>query len=352
MTDNQNEQENGTISLKTALYKIDTNKNEPEEINNTGQLDALDDYVKDLRTQIINSSRRKTFKFSSHTTELYTCIQKMFSDQFDEGALNLAKRLLKTEKQTCENYSNLKFGIQKGSLIISIQPENNSIYVIIAKTDYMDFIDETSFDRRQGLPIQKKIFKAFSGKFSSDTFEEQSLFVFDSTNEIARYWWEKFLELEEIHNSEHNTKSFIKSLDKDVFSKIKNDSPGDYVILRNSSVGYFRNNNIFDIDNYCDTVITNYQPICPNKVDVADIKNAIKRIPEKYKCDTQFEIDKKSVTAKIITKIPLSDKMNLELLVPVSDLKNIIAPMKNDDGEKGVFIKTEEGYKHFEPTNR
>lgn len=350
MVENE-DQEATTISLKTALYKIDTNKNEPEAINNTGQLDALDDYVKDLRTEIINSPRRKTFKFSSHTTELYTCIQNMFSDQFDEGALNLAKRLLKTEKQTCEDYSNLKFGIQKGSLIISIQPENNGIYVIIAKTDYMDFIDETSFDRRQGLPTKKKIFKAFCGKFSSDTFEEQSLFVFDSTNEIARYWWEKFLELEEVHSSEHNTKSFIKNLDKDVFSKIKNDSPGDYVIIRNSSVGYFRNNNIFDIDNYCDTVIANYQPIRPDKVNVVNIKNAIKRIPEKYKCDTQFEIDKKSVTAKIITKIPLSDKINLELLDSVDNLNDVISPAENSNGEKGIFIKTEKGYKDFDQAN-
>lgn len=345
------EQELTTISLKTALYRIDTNQEEPEVINNTNQLSALDNYVKDLRTEIINSPRRKAFKFSSYTTELNNCIRLMFSDQFDEGALNLANRLLRTEKQAIEEYSNLKFGIQKGNLVVSIQPENNGIYIIVAKTDYMDFIDETSFDKRQGLPIKKKIFKAFCGKFSLDTFEEQSLFVFDSTNEIAKYWWEKFLELEEVHSSEHNTKSFIKNLDKDVFSKIKNDSPGDYVIIRNSSVGYFRNNNIFDIDNYCDTVITNYQPIRPDKINVVNIKNAIKRIPEKYKCDTQFEIDKKSVTSKIITKIPLSDKINLELLDSVDNLNNIISSAENGNGEKGIFIKTEKGYKDFAPDN-
>lgn len=346
------EQELTAISLKTALYRIDTNKEEPEVINNTNQLGALDNYVKDLRTEIINSPRRKAFKFSSNTTELNNCIRLMFSDQFDEGALNLANRLLRTEKQAIEEYSNLKFGIQKGGLVISFQPENDCIYVIIAKTDFMDFIDGSNFDERQGLPIKKKIFKAFYGKFSLDTHEEQGLFVFDSTNEIAKYWWEKFLELIEVHSSEHNTRNIIKGLDTEVFNRIKKVSSGDHVIMRNTSIGYFRNNDRFDISHYCQTVIDNYQPIHPDKVDMDNIKEWVRQVPEKYKCDSQFPIDRNSIRARITTtKISLTDKINLELLDSVDNLNNIISSAENGNGEKGIFIKTEKGYKDFAPDN-
>ena len=81
---------------------------------------------------------------------------------------------------------------------------------------------------------------------------------------------------------------------------------------------------------------------------MVNIKDLVRQVPEKYNCDSQFHIDKNSIKARITTtKISLTDKINLELLDSVDNLNNVISSAENSNGEKGIFIKTEKGYKDF-----
>jgi len=304
----------------------------------------LNRYVKKLFDEIVTSNSKRKFQFRSDTTEVRTAIQNIITGQYDSGSEVNASRLLKIEKDAQEKIAHLNIKIQKGSLFQAFIEQSNKTF-ILCKADHNDFLDEIDFSLRKGLPWEKRIFKAIMVNFNSNNSVSE-VFIYDTNNRISKYWWYDFLELEEKYTDTHNTKTALDTLDKKIFTRIKKFYPADYMILRNSAIGYFRNNDEFDMNTFIKNTIENYHPVNED-FPLEETKIKVSLLPEKWGFDNRFEIKKDEIKKRIITKIPLAQSIDLVFNDHISNIRDLIDTEVDSQNNKWVKIKSEEGYKYF-----
>lgn len=329
----------------TSLHHIDHDSGNIININIDKQSEDLIKYIERLLADIKESSSKRVFDFRSETTEVRAAINLMFNEKYEEAVKITTERLMFVEKQTQLSMDKLGISIQKGSLFQThIYMDNGRQMIIIGKADHNAFLDASDFSVHNGLPWKRKIFKSFLLLADYEGNVER-IMVSDTTNAITKYWWSDFLELEEVRTDTHNTKNFIELLDKKIFNPIKKKFPADHTTLRNSVLGHFRSHDNFDLDTLMDSLFDNYTPIDSN-FPIRNIANKVREIPEKYELDSQFGIDKNEINKRAVNKVYLKEGIEL-VLRGAPDLDDI-TPYENEEGDKYIFIKTEEGFKHFQ----
>jgi len=331
----------------TSLHNIDHNNGLIIPIDVDSRSAALEEYIKRLIEDIKEKSSKRHFEFKSETTEVRHAIDLFIKGNYVEASEINANRLLSVEQDTQKEMDKLSISIQKGSLFQTvINYDEDSKMIIIGKADQNDFLDASDFAVHNGLPWKKRIFKSFLA-FTDYSGNIKKVLVSDTTNTLMKYWWSDFFELSEIRTDKHNTIKFLEILDRKVFNPIKKDYPADHTTLRNSVIGYFRNQNDFDLDTMFELIFQNYSPY-EIKLPLDNIKRIIKEIPEKYKLDSQFTIDKTEISKRAVNRIFLNDGMEL-VLKDSLDFNGLITSFEDKEGEKYIAIKSEEGYKRFPP---
>lgn len=328
----------------TSLHHIDHSTGIITFVDIDSKSVALHEYIERLLNDIKEKSSKRSFEFRSKTTEVRAAIDLLIQEKYLEAVDINAIRLLKVEQEAQLDMNKLAISIQKGSLFQTvINVDNDTKMIIIGKADHNDFLDASDFVVHKGLPWKKRIFKSFLAitDFSGNI---RKVFISDTTNVITKYWWSDFFELSEVRTDKYNTKNFIEILDKKVFNPIKKSFPADHTTLRNSVIGHFHAYSDFDLDRLYDTIFKDYSVI-DKKFPIEDIKKKIKEIPEKYNLDSQFSIDKEEINIRAVNKIFLNEGIEL-VLKGSPDLDNITA-FKNDEGDKFIAIKTDEGYSRF-----
>ncbi len=332
----------------TSLHQVDHNLKEIRNIDVNNQSDDLKNYTNRLIDEITKSNNKRNFEFKSDTTEVRNAIDKFLDAEYETGAKINADRLLNIEIEAQEKIDHLNIKIQKGSLFQAVIKNNIETYVIISKADHNQFLDEVDFTLKTGLPWEKRIFKAFLVKMANG--QPTEIFVYDTTNRMARYWWDNYLELKEKYTDTHNTKTSLNVLDSKIFNPIKKKFPSDHTIIRNSAIGYFRNNTEFELNEFVNQTLENYTPINPD-FPIEKIVTKTKELPEKWKFDARFNIQKKEINKKQSNRIPLTEKIELILKDYIIDLDNVIEAEKDAEGVKYIKIKTDVGYERFKRNN-
>lgn len=334
----------------SKLYKIDVQHSTVESIALPEIQNDLSGYITQLIESIASDSDSKEFNFISDATEVRTLICRTIEQRdYDQPIMQIARRLLEKEVLAQQN-TNLPIEIHRGMLIFSmIQVNENIKKFIISKAEHTEFLDDETFSKRQGPPLKKKIYKAFTVDIDSDlSFSRIS--VYDTNTTISKYWWRDFLELSETRSSEENTKNAFDSIDTKVLTSIKKDHPQDYIYLRNSTIRYFRATPEFRMDDFIQIGIGDYQPYDSN-LDVDSIKAKIRQLPEKYKFDTLFEICPQKIRARFINDIKLTDQIDLRLKQDIDNLENVISA-QIICGRKYVLVESASGYEYFKNTTR
>ncbi|MCB0666082.1 MAG: hypothetical protein KDC80_09685 [Saprospiraceae bacterium] len=335
--------------VSTSLHQIDHALNEIGEITIQDQSQDLMNYTTRLIHEITTSTNRRQFQFRSDTTEVRTALNKFLTDDFQAGAEINAKRLLEVEIEAQQRIAHLDVTIQKGSLFQALLHNNESKTIILSKADHNKFLDDEDFTLKNGLPWEKRIFKAFLVKFNANDIPLE-IFVYDTTSRMARYWWDDYLELKETYTDSHNTKTSLDILDRKVLTKIKKDYPADHTILRNSTIGYYRNKVEFALEEYIDEILRNYTPINED-LPINDIIAKAADLPEKWHFDSRFNIQKDEIQKRKVNRIPLNDKVDLVLKDYIENLSNMIKSEKDAEGIKYIKIRTDAGYDRFEKQN-
>ena len=327
----------------TSLHQIDhsTNKIKKIEISHS---DDLNQYTNRLIHEITTSNNKRQFEFKSNTTEVRTASTKFLEKKFNEASEINSKRLLAVEQNAQTKIDRLNKVIQTGSLFQAVLTDGNETTIIISKADHNQFLDEVDFTLKNGLPWEKRIFKAFLVKFNNS--DPINIYVYDTTDRMARYWWDSYLELEEKFTDTYNTKKSLDLLDKKVFNKIKKDYPADHTILRNSTIGYFRSKEEFELEEYLNDTFKKYKPIDSNFPKDKTISK-IKELPKEWNFDSRFGIKKEEIKKRQVNKIPLTEKIELVLKDHIDDLSNIITSEKDREGNKYIKIKSDSGYERF-----
>lgn len=331
------------------IYRIDIQQELVDNINSSVFGVELDEYLKGLFNIVISGGSGRRFEFERESTEVRAQITRINSNEdFTDVTRNIADRLLNTEIEAQQLIDKLGIEIQKGILIQSII-YNGITKFIICKADYNEFIDDSSFTLKKGLPTKKKAFKAFVCDLNSENIINEIL-VFDTNQTDTKYWWNNFLELKKLITDEDNTLNAFEALDKGIFQKIKKDFPEDYQYLRNSAVRYFRSNEVFEMQDFLDNAIGNYDPVKEN-LSIVDLKNNIRELPNriKKKFDNQFNIIREKVTAKFIRNYSLTPEIELRIK---SDYPDGTIVSEEINGIKYVRIKSPEAYKYFPKPNQ
>lgn len=324
---------------KLTLHKIDISKNIPEMINIDIQKDTIIEYINNLVNEIIENPNKRIHRFKEGETQVKSSIRKLVLDDLDIDSIILfnAKRLLEKE-QKADNLlkqKNLDVNIQKGSLLHLHFIQDDISKVLICKVEYDEILNEFTFDKNSGLNTKKKVFKAFLMYIDTG-----NIYLNDKNN--SKYWWDDFLELEQINDDDKNTEKSLNEIDKILMPhRVKHFA--DYIVIRNTLIGHYRTRDNFNFSDMLEEVFTNYHPI---EADFPKDKiiNKISALPIKKGFDTQFIIVKKKINKKIQNKIRLANNLYLSIDDYVEELKNIIEPFEDEEGNKFVKIKSTEGY--------
>lgn len=332
---------------KIQIFKIDIDEEDVTNIDSRTYGEELDNYLLELFETIISGSSGRQFKFERKTTEVRGQITNINNgDDFNQSSKVISERLLKVEIDAQKKIDKLKITIQKGIFVLAQISEEEKNKFIICKADHNEFLNDIDFTLSKGLPTKKKAFKAFVCDLNDDD-SDSGILVYDTNPSDTKYWWKELLELEMIITDEDNTENAFGAIDSLIKNNLKEKYPQDYSHIRNSVVRYFRSTERFEMRHFLDNAIGNYLPI-NSGLNIEQIKEKIKELPTKKKTafDNQFNIVKEKLTAKIINKIKLTPEIDLNIKGDYAE-GVILAEIR--DGEKYISIKSDEGYKYFNP---
>ncbi|MBC8754824.1 nucleoid-associated protein [Kordia sp. YSTF-M3] len=335
---------------KLQISKVDIEKNEVENIDSSVYGDELLDYLTELFETVISGSSGRRFEFDRKTTEVRVQITRLNNAEDLHDISNvIANRLLIKESDVQKKMDKLNISILKGIIVQAVILDGISEKFIICKADHNDFLDDVNYKLTRGLPVKKKAFKAFVCDLNS-TDEIEEVLVYDTNPKDTKYWWKDFLELSKIFTDEYNTEKAFNAIDKGVFNSIKKKYKEDHTYLRNSAVRYFRSNDMFEMNDFLDNGIGNYNPV-DSDLDIELLKNKIRELPSKERApfDNQFTIVKEKVTAYFKRTVSLTDQVTLEIKQDIPE--NIILAHKDPDGTKYVKIRSDKGYERFKKDN-
>ncbi|MBU2884863.1 nucleoid-associated protein [Gilvimarinus agarilyticus] len=328
----------------TSLHYIDhvNNKISKKDISNQGT-EALAEYINKLIEDIKLRASKRTFQFQSETTEVRRSLSNFFNEEYSDATEINAMRLLRSEISAQQAIDHLGVSIQKGSLFQAIvNLDARKKLVIIAKADHDTYLDEESYEVREGLPWTKKIFKSFFITINSDEILS-NVVVSDSNEKVAEYWWKTFLELEVIRTSSENTKRMLGHILRPI-NRIKKDFPADYEELRNAVLGYFQSHSDFSLDHLISTIFDRYDQVNPSLDYDQKIKSKIDLISKKTDVDTLFDIDRQEVKQRRTRKLGLNT--GIELVLKEYNKQNITATV-DEENNKYIQIRSDLGYNTF-----
>jgi hypothetical protein len=338
-----------------ALFKIDIQAQAAEQLAMPDGNNDLRSYIVELLDKIIADPDKKGFVFQSETTETKRLIDDIIAVKdpndyysYSIHALDIANRLHRKEVDS-DNRNNLDVDLLKGIAVISlVKYENNTQKLIISKADYNEFLDVLSYTKRQGFPIKKKIYKAFVADIA-ESGDITKVAVYDTNSVFTVYWYRDFLELQQVHTDEYNTEKVFNIIETKILTPIKKISKRDYIELWNATVRYFRIKPEFALENFVAEIISSHVPFDP-KVDVGEWAEKTLKQFGKTDFDSKFNISANKISKRFKNSISLTPQIDLNLKDGIKDLKGTIQRYKEDNGNKWVMIKSDEGFEYFNDT--
>ena len=307
------------------------------------------DYIMDIIDQITENAGERRYEFKDGELTMETCIDNIVNNNNrDARTMDIARRLLQKEEAAQQRYQNIT-DIQKGILLIAYCKMTDTEYkIVICKADYSEFIEEITGEMKNGLPTKKKIFKSFAANITVDaeTFKFGDMVTFDVNAKQSKYWYDEFLDLKVLHDDGENTEKALKFLKSKILAQVWKKSKSDYLVLWNSTMAYMRSEGEFSMDHYADNILAVYQPVVTS-LNMEELASKAKALPRQFDFDSRFQKVPSKIKDKMKNEIKLTDDINLVLKNDVPNLSRTIKP-HDENGEKYIMVRSEEGYKYAE----
>lgn len=331
------------IIKQLSLYQLDISKNKVEKIDIDVSKDTITEYVDNLIQEILENPNKRKYKFKDGNTEIKNSIPHIISNTngVEKVLKTNAERLLAKEITADNKIKHLGIKVQRGSLMHIHFQQNGNDNLLICKVEHDEIINEKSFELNRGLNTRKKIFKAFLN-YLANSHRIEEIYLSDKNN--SKYWWDDFLELEQVNTDEANTENSLNKI-VGIVDKVKNKEglTLDGTLLRNSIVGYFKTSKEFNYSEIYD-IVKNYTPFNP-KFPLPQILNKFDKLKDDISFDNQFSIAQNKVDKKIVNIIPLGKGLYLKIDKHVPNLTEIIKPYEGIDGEFGITIISDQAYR-------
>lgn len=340
--------------IYSRLIKIDQTNQEVafEEFNG---VENLNRYIMNMIEEIAENDGDRVYKFKDTFTTMANYIQDFMEDKSrDEVSYNIAKRLLRIESDAQKSYGQFT-SLQKGILLVAycdMETTGHDYKVLISKADYNEFIEENTGALKNGLPTKRKVFKAYVANVKLDgrVFRIDKNTTYDVNANMAKYWYDGFLELEPVVDNETNTRKAFDAIDKFLLAPLKKKHKADYMHLRNATIHYMRSEGEFDINYYADNVLNaGYVPL-DDGLDMAVLVEKVREFPKKHKFDKKFTKVPSTIKAKVRDVIRLTNNIDLVLKDYIPNIDHVILP-REVNGKKYIMIESEDGYKYASGRN-
>ncbi|AXU29187.1 TPA: hypothetical protein ACKONR_001190 [Clostridioides difficile] len=340
--------------ISKSIYTIDY---ENSLISSRSIPDYFNEYIESLIEFVDENINVRLYRTRSQATQVVTNIKNIINESIREDidkdviTLNhkeIAERLLLKEIEAQERISRMGTNIKKGSIIqVLLKEKTSDCYrYVIAKVDYLDFIDDTDFRKKIGFSAKNKDI----GKtciIETTSLEDDEIFIDNAKVYLdgqAKYWTDDFLELIEMRSDETNTKMVFKEVEAVLKRYIKRKSPKDFTILRNSLIGKLRSNNHIDYNtNIVKELVRDYTPEDESMLDSSFMENLVEKLrelPTKKNFDLQFQSVPSAINAKIKKRYPVYTGIEIKVDSYINDIKEIITSIEEVDGSRYIKIKT------------
>ncbi|MGP1411956.1 MAG: hypothetical protein ACTTKD_08995 [Peptoanaerobacter stomatis] len=300
-------------------------------------------YIKELIFFINSNESIRKYKTRSINNEVISCILNIKNEKDDDTIVSqkinlIANRLLLKEKIAQEAVSKMNVNVLKGSLIQSLlfDDEKNEYLYLLAKVEHSSYVDDTDLSFKTGFSKdKKKIWKTCIFNIPEHNTQEYHAKVYSNT--IVKYWYDAFLELNEMNSDETNTERAFKFIDKKLNS-IKKISPQDHKNLRYATITYFRTTKHFDFKDLIDI----YEKYVPENLKDDEKLQFIDKVSslENKQFDSQFTPVPKSIQARIRTTYEVYKGIQININEAI-DTSEIISSVRGEDGYNYIQIKTD-----------
>lgn len=330
--------------LKTSIYKIDFKEISANRVDYPEVDTAFYKYLRGSVNEVSIANGGRKFKLRSLNTEVVNTLIPILDDGDIDNCQGIASRLLREEVKAQERIQRLGKELSEGLLIISLIEDRGIKKMVLCKVEDLQYINRVTLSLASGYPLKRKIFRSVQFVLS-DNNSIADIVVHDLNSKGATYWWDDFLELDQLWDDIYNTKTAFDRIDTKVLSKIKKESPGDHTYLRNATIKYFRTKQEFTIEDYIETCFEGYEPILADKVDIESLKLLIRGLPEKHSFDERFNLKPSEITAKIKSTINLTDNLDLIIKSDINIENTVVAEKINH--RKFIRIRSDAGYDAF-----
>lgn len=301
------------------------------------------EYIRQLVSYIQTNTSVREYRTQSDNTEVIQAVVDIVKHPSDEETVGqdidrIADRLLQKESEAQEQVGRMGVSVQKGSLILALVEKDGNTRFLLAKVEHTDFFDDTDYSIKTGFSKdEKKIWKTCL--FEVDDVDATHFLAKVYSNIPAKYWWQEFLELQELQSDEVNTKKAFQAVETALSRKLKKAAPYDYTVIRNAVYAYFNSVEQFDFSEMIDRTLENYNPndMTPEKKE--DLLQEFRELPEKSNFDSQFHSIPAIIKPKMRKTYDVYHNIQVKVLGEVEDLNDVIQSYEEEDGNRYLKIR-------------
>lgn len=243
--------------------------------------------------------------------------QNIFSvglENIEQSTINselilIAQRLLQSETTKSSDGQTKSQAIKEGLLFLHL----NDTKITIVKLEKSESINESSFAIQKGFGTSKEYLK--TAIFRKDNFHE--IDVMDKSNNIAKYWSDRFLGLERIRTDKDNTKTIIEKIDNDTIfnpSLIESVNPENFSSIKNQVLDFVSSEKHFSMDSLFASI--------DNAQDLNLTMSSIFAEDDAINYDDNFSIDQTVVNRRFQKTFIISDSISVKSQNLRKDLKD------------------------------
>lgn len=308
--------------------------------------DEFSDYVRQLITYINGNTSIREYSTRSVNTEVISCILDIIRNQIDPDLVTkkidfIANRLLKKECEAQTSVAHIT-NVQKGSLIQALlyDDEMDKYTYLLAKVEHTDFVDDLDFSFKSGFSKDmKKLWK--SCIFEIDDLNASNFYAKVYSNTVAKYWYDNFLELDQVVSDEVNTEKAFRSIESALNRNIKNIAPRDHTLLRNALIAYFKSQDYIDYETMIQITLENYHPVELEQEQMDRVIEKIRELPDKHNFERQFNTVPSVINARIRKVYDVCQGVQLKITDAIDNFDDTITAYRDTDGNKYIKIKTD-----------
>lgn len=317
------------------------------------------EYMLNLISNIKKSPETREYQIISDTKEVVNIILKICNCiyTYEEAAADkpegdnpqltinnlldrISLRLIESQFKTSRKHSGINHP-KKGNLIQAFIEDENEFQFMISLIDSKKFIDENDLKYKSGmLEGEQNTLKSAYFAIDKNNYFVKNIFLSCSKDSaISQYWYDEFLELQEVRSDKKNTSTAYNSISTILSNKLSRKYNSDFLELKNALNVYFLHNDTFSYSDCINSLIDGYVPI-NDSLNKNELKMSLDECRNKGLFDCKFCINNDDIRNKLVNaKYKVNSKIELKIKTPPEKMKDYLYTKKMNDGELVIVLR-------------